>query len=460
MEPNESPDTSAIEVDGPNLSRRTVLRYAAALAAGAPFLAKSRALGDIWGGAEPRIASTELAHLSGNVRWSYEAGYYQTSYAAVVAALQKQAPKLTVSLLAEINQVSAVQPIDAIEAGTCDLVTTKNPKFQYLDAFLPKKLIVPLDKYYKQYGWNRYVTPLTTKQSIRDGHIYAVTFYLEGPGIAYRPSVFKKLGIAGPPQTWKEFVKILQVAKKAGKVPMTSGVTPLSFLVMIHNMIWASMDAASIGNIIFGKGKWTDGPAAAAAEAALSLWDQGLIDHDAPSISITAASDRFTAGEAVMSITGTWDFSTMQTAFGQDYGLFTAPSPAAGPRWSLGEDQSQSIPYNSKDPDTAAAVLDFCIRGTGAQVFAKHGNLMATSAALPYEVSQIKVVPVTSPNIGVYLYGWLPIESQNAWMNGFTSVLQGKVTPKAWAAQVQVAWERDLESGSLPALSVRQAIPH
>ena len=38
------------------------------------------------------------------------------------------------------------------------------------------ELIVPLDKYYKQYGWNRYVTPLTTKQSIRDGHIYAVTF--------------------------------------------------------------------------------------------------------------------------------------------------------------------------------------------------------------------------------------------------------------------------------------------
>ena len=136
-------------------------------------------------------------------------------------------------------------------------------------------------------------------------------------------------------------------------------------------------------------------------------------------------------GRGCNGITGTWNFATMQGAFGQDYGLFTAPSPAAGPRWSLGEDQSQSIPYNSRDPDTAAAVLDFCIRRTGAQVFAKHGNLMATSAALPYEVAQIKVVPVKSPNIGVYLYGWLPLESQNAWMNGFTSVLQGKVTPKA-----------------------------
>ena len=228
MEPDESTDTSAIEVDGPNLSRRTVLKYAAAVAAGAPFLAKSRALGHVGAGAITRVSAATPADLSGTVRWSYEAGYYQTSFKAVVAALKKQAPKLTVALEAEINQVSAVQPIEAIEAGTCDLVTTKNPKFQYLDAFLAKKLIVPLDKYYKQYGWNNYLTPLTTKQSIRDGHTYAVTFYLEGPGIAYRPSVFKKLGIAGPPQTWNEFVNILQAAKKAGKIPMTSGVTPLS----------------------------------------------------------------------------------------------------------------------------------------------------------------------------------------------------------------------------------------
>ena len=228
MESEISTDNTAIELDGPNLSRRTVLKYAAALAAGAPFLANSRVLQDVVGhqlsgkaGAE--ISSATLANLAGTVRWSYEAGYYQTSYDAVIAALKTQAPKLTVSLLAELGQSSAVPAIEAIEAGTCDLVTSKNPKFQYLDAFLAKKLIVPLDKYYKQYGWNSYVTPLTTKQSIRGGHIYAVTFYLEGPGVAYRPSVFKKLGIAGPPQTWNEFVHILQVAKKAGKVPMTSG---------------------------------------------------------------------------------------------------------------------------------------------------------------------------------------------------------------------------------------------
>ena len=247
-----------------------------------PAFSRTSSVISLSGKAGAKIPSATLANLSGTVRWSYEAGYYQTSYDAVIAALKTQAPKLTVSLLAELGQSSAVPAIEAIEAGTCDLVTSKNPKFQYLDAFLAKKLIVPLDKYYKQYAWNSYVTPLTTKQSIREGHIYAVTFYLEGPGVAYRPSVFKKLGIAGPPQTWNEFIHILQVAKKAGKVPMTSGVTPLSFLVMIHNMIWASMDPASISNIIFGNGNWTDGPAAAAAEAALSLWNQGLIDHDAP----------------------------------------------------------------------------------------------------------------------------------------------------------------------------------
>ena len=47
MQPEVSADVTAIEVDGPNLPRRTVLKYAAALAAGAPFLAKSRAFADI-----------------------------------------------------------------------------------------------------------------------------------------------------------------------------------------------------------------------------------------------------------------------------------------------------------------------------------------------------------------------------------------------------------------------------
>ena len=112
---------------------------------------------------------------------------------------------------------------------------------------------------------------------------------------------------------------------------MTSGVTPLSFLVMIHNMIWASMDPASISDIIFGNGKWTDGGAAAAAEAALSLWNQGLIDHDAPSISITAASDRFTAGDAVMSITGTWDFAThAEQRSGRTMASLLRPHPRRG----------------------------------------------------------------------------------------------------------------------------------
>jgi raffinose/stachyose/melibiose transport system substrate-binding protein len=457
---NERPsiDQAAISYDGSRLSRRTLLTYGTAFALGAPIIAACS-------GSSPSTASA--SHVTkglpgkGKVRWSYEAGFYQTSYQAVIAKLQKQHPGINVPLVTQVGPANDIPMINAIKAGVADLITTKNPKFQYLDPMLTgrQKLLVPLNDYYQAYGWNHYLTPFTTSQGTRDGKIYTVTFYLEGPGVAYRPSVLKRLG-AQVPSTWAEFLDLLDRAKAAGKIPIAGGVQPLSFLVMIHNMIWASENPSSIADIIFGNGKWTDGPCAEAAQSCVELWNKGYIDHNAPSLSITQAQARFQAGQAVTNLTGTWAFASMQDAFKQDYGLFTAPSPNAAPRWSLGEDQAQSIPYNSTDPNTAAAVLDFCIRGTGAQVFAEHGNLMATKAALPFEQSQTKVVPITSPSIGLYLYGWLPVESQNAWMNGFTEMLQGKLTPSAWCQQIQAAWERDEQSGNLPSASTRAGTPH
>lgn len=361
-------------------------------------------------------------------------------------------------LLPQVGPSTVLPMEDALKADAADLITTKNPKFQYLDPLL--SFLMPLDQYYQKYNWHKYVAPFTTSQSIRNGHIYEVTLYVEGPGVGYRPSVLTKLGIDTPPKTWAEFIDLLARAKRAGKAPMVSGVTPLSFLVMLHNMIWASQNPASIANIIFGNAKWTDGPCAEAADVCVKLWKDGYIDHDSTAISITAAYSRFAAGDAVLNISGTWSFSTMQTSFGQDYGLLTVPSPTAGPTWSLGEDQSQSIPLKSNDPDTAAAVLNYCITGEGASVFAQQGNLMATAASTAAEKPQVRVVPTISPNIAVYLYGWLPLGSQNAWMNGFSSVLQGSTTPGAWASQIQSAWERDQQSGNLPSLAVRRAIPH
>lgn len=454
MSAMSSNDPLRVELDEPRLSRRTLLKYGAALAAGAPIIAS--ACGSSTSSSIQR-ASKGLPK-AGSVRWSYEAGYYQTSYEAVLKALKKSHPRLDVKLLTQVGPANDTPIINTIKAGACDLITTKNPKFQYLEPLIGRqKLIVPLNDYYKAYGWDKYLAPFTTSQGTRGGDIYTVTFYIEGPGIAYRPSGLKKVG-ANVPTTWEELLDLFARAKKAGVIPMTSGVQPLSFLVMIHNMVWASQNPKSITDIVFGSGKWTDGPCAHAAEACMELWKKGYIDHDAPSISVTAAQSRFQAGKALTNLTGTWAFASMQTAFKQDYGLFTAPSPEAGPRWSLGEDQAQSIPHNSKDPSTAAAVLDYCIRGTGAKVFAEQGNLMATSASLPYEQAQTRVVK--TKGAALYLYGWLPVESQNAWMNGFSEVLQGKLTPTAWTSQIQSAWERDEQSGNLPPAAERAGIPH
>jgi ABC-type glycerol-3-phosphate transport system substrate-binding protein len=235
-----------------------------------------------------------------------------------------------------------------------------------------------------------------------------VPLYLELPGIAYRPSVLKDLGQDGPPQTWDALLAVLRAAKAKGKIPLTVGCRGFSFTMLLQNMFWAAGDAKAIENVIFGNAKWTDGSFQDSAQAILDLWKAGLIDKDAPSIDINAAGERFLAGDAIMNVTGTWFFATMQSKFGgHDWDLFTPPAPNGGPKWSLGEDQSMVLPFNSKDPNAAAALLNYLVAGDGAKVYAEAGNLMATNAAASSSIPQVQALP-TGPtgDTAVYLYGW------------------------------------------------------
>jgi raffinose/stachyose/melibiose transport system substrate-binding protein len=279
-----------------------------------------------------------------------------------------------------------------------------------------------------------------------------VPLYLELPGLAYRPSVLKKYGLDAPPQNWADFKGVLKAAKDDGKIPLTVGSRGFSFVMLLQNMLWAAGDAKSIENVIFGDGKWTDGPFEESADAILELWKDGLIDPDATSIDLNAAGERFLAGDAVMNVTGTWFFATMQSTFGgTDWDLFTPPSRKGAPKWSLGEDESMVLPINSKDPDAAAALLNYLVAGEGAKVYTEQGNLMATNAAASSAIPQVQALP-TGPDgdTAVYLYGWLAANASPAWQNGSTDLLTGAQTPAQYAQSVQTAWEQDIAQGNLP----------
>jgi maltose-binding protein MalE len=391
---------------------------------------------------------------TGTVRWLTDSPY-KPSIDAVLASLAKDSKlKLKVDLSSVVSsELPATWRNTAIHGGGVDLLDGKSPKFQFLDPMLKAKVLAPMDKYYELYGWDKYLTGAAVKHTVRDGKKWMVPLYLELPGLSYRPSVLKKYGHDAPPKTWSAFKSLLKSAKADGKIPLTVGSRGFSFVMLLQNMLWAAGDAKSIEDVIFGKGKWTDGPFEESAEAIVELWKDGLIDPDATSIDLNAAGERFLAGDAVLNVTGTWFFATMQSTFGgTDWDLFTPPSRKGAPKWSLGEDESMVLPINSKDPDAAAALLNYLIAGDGAKVYTEKGNLMATNAAASSAIPQVRALP-TGPkdSTAVYLYGWLAANASPAWQNGSTDLLTGAQTPAQYAQSVQTAWDQDVAQGNVPA---------
>jgi len=430
------------------MRRRTLLKCGGGLALGAATLSDLLAACSLVPSASNGSAK---AVTSGNVRWRTEAAY-QDSDQQVLDALKQDMPNLKVDMSPVDDTAAGYSWMRlSIQSQLADLEVGKSPKFLFLDPLLKSNLLSPLDAYYDLYQWKQYLNPASTKHATRGGHTYMATTYLELPGLTYKKSTFDKLGIQQPPQKWDDFLAMLQELKGTGVDAITVGTRGFSFLMLLHNLLWSGIDAKSIENVIFGTGKWTDAAPVAAADAIVELWDKGFIDKDALSIQLSDAAERFLAGKATLNVTGSWFYATMKKSLSDDWDMFTPPGPGGKPTWTIGEDQGMVIPHNSKDPDAAAAFINYMVTGNGTKVLQAAGNLVASNKFQDLQIPQVKHLPISQSDTGVYLYGWLPTATEDAWQQGISSILDKTQSSAQWAAAVQKAWEQDIANGNVPA---------
>ena len=391
---------------------------------------------------------------SGTLRFQIESGP-GTDFVAVVDAFIEEHPEIDV----EFSQIEAMVvgiswQRNAMEAGTVDLISNENPKFLKLDPILKAGLIQPLDGYRDLYGWDEWVLSAALKRSSRGGQLWTLPLYYEICGASYKKSTLESMD-AGEPQSWEEFIALLEKFKAAGMIPLTTGHRGWSQIQLMHYQLWASIGGlsgpGSSVDVIFGDGKFTDPPAVEAARAILDLYNHGLLDPDVLSITQDDGNERFVSGAAALNVTGTWFYSEMQRQFDDDWDMLSMPGPGGGPIWCTGETEAMVIPKAAQDPDAAGLFLDFCIQGTGAKVLLERGNLLATKAFGELAIPQIQRLPIiTGEESSLLVFGWLPQPTQDAYQQGLGAILSGIITPEQWAQQVQDAWEQDIEDGQIP----------
>ncbi|WP_055549595.1 extracellular solute-binding protein [Streptomyces sp. NBRC 110028] len=279
--------------------------------------------------------------------------------------------------------LSSTNPPDVVQA---------NQGYPDMGAFVKARLLQPVDRYAKAYGWNSaYPSQLldlnrftSDGKTWKTGNLYGVSQTGEIVGVYYNKAKLKSLGLSVP-TTLADFEKALAKAKASGLQPLSYGDADKSPGIHIFGVVQAATAGkAAVRKLVFDEGgaKWTD-PGTLKAATTLRGWaDKGYLGSGFNGQSKDQAVASFAKGTSLFLVDGTWQAAVLAPKMHKNVG-FTALSPAAGqpPLTQGGEGLAWSVTSKSKHPDVAAAYINFLVDRGGMKAAAAHGNLPALPPA-------------------------------------------------------------------------------
>lgn len=196
-----------------------------------------------------------------------------------------------------------------------DLLMLDNPDMQQIAA---TGALTPLEDY--GIGGTGYYSSILSAGTY-NGKVYGIAPIVNSIALIYNKKILSAAGVAVP-TTWDE----LQVAAKKLTVGKTYGLGVSA--IASYEGTWQFLPFFwSAG----GDLKKLDSPASAKA---LTYWkdlfDDGSISKSALNWTQGDVNDQFVAGTAAMMVNGCWNFPTLDTTKGLEYGVASIPVPVKG----------------------------------------------------------------------------------------------------------------------------------
>jgi raffinose/stachyose/melibiose transport system substrate-binding protein len=308
---------------------------------------------------------------------------------------EKKYPNIKINRVAKsFTDLQATLKLAASGPNPPDVVEANNG-YSAMGPLVKAGLLLNLNKYVGQYGWNtRYSSGIlkmnkftSDGNSFGIGNLYGLPMTGEVVGVYYNKAKLKKLGLKVP-TTFQQFDAAVSTAQKAGETPIQFG--NLDKWPGIHEFeevmlqtvtkTWATdwIFGARGGQINFS----SQGTLAAANK--LRSWAKaGAFTKGYEGLGYDPSWADFGKGKGVFLISGSWLTADLKKALGKDVGFFLLPPPSGKKLATLGgEGLPWAISAKSKNADAAATYLDFITSNASMQVVADKGNLTATKATV------------------------------------------------------------------------------
>ena len=257
------------------------------------------------------------------------------------------------------------------------------------------KLLIPLTKYDKQYGWSKKFAPalLARNMYTEDGKtfgkgvLWGVSQTGELVGFYYNKKIFQQNGIQVP-KTFDELEQVMQTLKDKGVTPLIFGNLDKWQAIHLYGEILGTMtNREYLDGLIYRQGnKSWDTPQIKQAAAKLQEWEsKGYFIKNYAALHSDDAWKLFAAGKGAMLLQGSWLTGDIQKAMGSNAGFFAMPPRGNKTVLHVG---GVGIPYGiiktTKYPDVAAKFINFLVSDRAVQLLLENGQLPAIKVPQSY----------------------------------------------------------------------------
>ncbi|NPV54369.1 MAG: extracellular solute-binding protein [Firmicutes bacterium] len=280
-----------------------------------------------------------------------------------------------------------------------------------------------------------------------NGGVYGIPATLDGEFIFYNKKVFKKLGLSKP-ETYEDFLRIINVCKANGIIPIALGNKEIWIGTIPYMMLAERIGGleAYRATVMEGTGKWTDTPFIEAGRKLQEWIKMGAFEPDVNGIPPEEARAKFINGKAAMYFMGTWEIAGLTSRMGVDgFGIFNLPDIKGGKgsskHYLIIPNVAFSIGQNSQHKDVAVEFLKFIFSPERQRKFAKLGFIPTTKVSIdPAEANPIQVEALNAfASATGTMYPWdVPLgPALGKELNNTTQLLYAGVSPEKALAQLE-----------------------
>ncbi len=363
---------------------------------------------------------------------------------AIIAAFEEANPDIDVERDVQSTEDMRAIIQTALNSGTGPDVFQYDTGPGFAGVLAGAGLLRPLDDLYAS-GALDAVLPWTKDRVTFDGVAYGIGNQLDAVAVYYNADLFEENGIAVP-VTYEEFLATCEALKEAGVVPIAFGNAAgwpafHTFSAFANNMVPPDRLQAMIA----GEESWGSPEVTAAIQAAfVDLQEAGCYNPSVNAVSYDDANALFMAGQAGMTLTGSWMINTFQDNPFQT-GFFFLPAPegmTTMPPAGLGG--GYFVSATTEHPEEAERFLSFLFDPANAALWVEG---MSVIPSYSLEGAGAELSPLLAQaaealggdTMGVNIDVLTPEAFNTIMLDGFQAVLGGQRTAEEQATALQAS---------------------